>query len=149
MAEGQIRVIALGLFVHPADGTVLALRFDDAIRDVVFYRPPGGGVEFGETAEAAMARELREEVGYPARVLRLAGTGDNIFEVQGRKHHEVVFNWLVEFEDETLYRRTEFDIVEDNGQRYVAHWVDPDHLAAEGIYFFPKSTADLIRTLRT
>jgi ADP-ribose pyrophosphatase YjhB (NUDIX family) len=149
MAEGRIRVVALGIVVRPSDGRVLAMRFDRDVQDIVFYRPPGGGVEFGETAIDAVAREMLEEVGHPVRVVRLGSVTENIFDERGRTHHEIIFNWLVDFEEAHLYAQAEFDVVEDDGLRFVAHWVDPDALAAQGIYFFPPSTADFVRTLRT
>lgn len=149
MAEGRIRVVALGIVVRPSDGRVLAMRFDRDARNLVFYRPPGGGVEFGETAIDAVARAMREEVGHPVRVVRLGSVTENIFDAQGQTHHEIIFNWLVDFEEAHLYTQAEFDVVEANGVHFVAHWVDPDLLAAEGIYFFPPSTADFVRTLRT
>lgn len=149
MAEGRIRVIALGIVVRPSDGMVLAMRFDEPSHNLVFYRPPGGGVEFGETVYDAVAREMLEEVGHPVRVVRLLGATENIFSEEGRKHHEIVFNWLVDFLDAGLYSQEEFDIVENDGKRYVAHWVHPDPLADQGILFFPSSTADVIRALGT
>lgn len=59
-----------------------ALIFDERGRILVVRRAaeetlpgiwefPGGGVEFGETLEAALARELREETGLEPDVLRV------------------------------------------------------------------------------
>jgi 8-oxo-dGTP diphosphatase len=40
---------------------------------------PGGGVEFAETVEEAVVRELREETGYEVRVGRLLGVHSHAF----------------------------------------------------------------------
>ena len=47
-------------------GRVLMLRWRDPIDQTVFWEPPGGGLEPGESPIAAARRELFEETGLPA-----------------------------------------------------------------------------------
>jgi 8-oxo-dGTP diphosphatase len=54
------------------DGRVALIRRRRA--DAVYYLFPGGGVEEGETDEAAASREACEELGVDVRVGRLLGT---------------------------------------------------------------------------
>lgn len=56
-----IRPIAIGLCVE--DGHVLLMEVRDGRGDIVGHRPPGGGIEFMESAEAAVIREFAEELG--------------------------------------------------------------------------------------
>ena len=58
----RTRVTALGL-MRRSDGRLLLERGMDAAKGEAFYRAPGGGVEFGEYAAAALRREFMEELG--------------------------------------------------------------------------------------
>ena len=106
MAEGRIRAVALAIFIRPRDGAVLAVRFPDP--DHVFYRPPGGGIEFGEHAREAPAVRRWRNSATPVRADRLLGVTENLFVYDGRQRHEIVFNWLLRFEDASLYDATSF-----------------------------------------
>ncbi len=145
MAEGRIRAVALAIFIRPRDGAILAVRFPGP--DRVFYRPPGGGIEFGERAKEAACREAVEELGHAVYAERLLGIVENLFEHNGVRGHEIMFNWLLRFEDETLYEYDELPVVEMNGSTYVAHWVHPTDLAAQGIPLFPHELIPLLEAL--
>lgn len=54
MKDQQIRTIVLGIFRH--EGRLLVFEGHDPIRGVTFYRPLGGGVEFGEYGHDALVR---------------------------------------------------------------------------------------------
>ena len=73
----RIRPLALGIFRH--DGRLLVFEGHDPVKDETFYRPLGGGIEFGETGAQAMAREMREEIGAEVTNVRYLGLCENIF----------------------------------------------------------------------
>ena len=56
-------------------------------RDYSFL--PGGHVEFGESSESALARELSEELGVSVTRAKFIGVLENIFTQDGTKRHEV------------------------------------------------------------
>jgi len=72
------------------DGRVLLnrLRGDDV------WMLPGGTGEFGESAEATLRRELREELGVDAAVGRLLWVVEHFFEITGRRWHQLL--WIHE-----------------------------------------------------
>lgn len=83
----SIRNIAVGLPVR--DGHVLVLHGRDAVKDQAFFRAIGGGIEFGETAEAAVRREFVEELGVALERVHLLGVIENIFDYEGEPGHEI------------------------------------------------------------
>ena len=90
-----------------------------------------------------MRRELLEELGVHARPLRFLGALENIFVYQGEPGHEVILNWLVEFEDPALYAVDEF-VVTEGAATQTARWVQPAELAARGIPLYPEGIVALI-----
>ncbi|MFH0852447.1 MAG: NUDIX domain-containing protein [bacterium] len=54
-----------------------------------YYFFPGGHVEFAEKAELTLARELKEEIGVSPNRVNYIGTVENLFEENGKKHHEI------------------------------------------------------------
>lgn len=50
-------------------GRVLLLRWRDPVDRTIFWEPPGGGLEPGESPLAAARRELHEETGLPAEAV--------------------------------------------------------------------------------
>lgn len=142
MAEGRIRAVALAIFIRPRDGAVLAGRFGEP--DHIFYRPPGGGIEFGEYSGEAACREAVEELGHAVRADRLLGVVETHFVYEGRPRHEIIFNWLLHFEDPSLYEWDEFEAEEIDGERYVAYWVHDGDLAARGIRLVPRELVPML-----
>ncbi|MFT3887565.1 MAG: NUDIX domain-containing protein [Arachnia sp.] len=92
-----IRNIAVGLPVR--GGRVLVLDGNDPVKGQNFHRAIGGGIEFGETAEAAVRREFVEELGVTLGDVRLLGVVENIFEYEGRPGHEIAHVFAVESEE--------------------------------------------------
>jgi len=86
--SGRIRALAICIFRQ--DDAILVIEAFDSVKREVFYRPLGGGIEFGEASAAAVARELREEVGAEVCELRYLGTLENLFMYGGAHGHEIV-----------------------------------------------------------
>ncbi len=88
--ERPIEVIARGVLVR--DGKVLLCR---SVEHGYSYLP-GGHVEFGEAAATAVQRELIEEAGLRVEVGELALVTEAVFEMRGKRHHEINLVFHVE-----------------------------------------------------
>ena len=73
------------------DNHIFVLEGYDPKKDETFYRPIGGGIEFGELAKEAAVREFQEELGTNIIVDNDVQVFENIFEYNGKPGHEVVF----------------------------------------------------------
>jgi len=81
-----------------------------------------GGLEFGETGEQAVARELQEEIGATATRTDYLGMIEDIFDWAGQKRHELFLLYDVDLADRAVYETEEVPVVEDDGTTYVARW---------------------------
>ena len=77
----QYRVAAIVL-----DADCLLLH---RVRGEAFWTLPGGRVNVGESAQAAICREFEEELGTPIDCGRLACVGENFFCHNQMSHHEI------------------------------------------------------------
>jgi ADP-ribose pyrophosphatase YjhB (NUDIX family) len=107
----RIRPIALAA-VRRGDDLLVYEGTDRASGDRIF-RPLGGGIEFGETSEQAVRRELREELAAELTNVQLLGVLENIFSWEGRPHHEIVFVFGADLADRAFYERDELGKVLD------------------------------------
>ncbi|OCA90451.1 DNA mismatch repair protein MutT [Bacillus sp. FJAT-27225] len=120
MRKGQIRPISICLF-SKNDSILVCEGFDEVKQDY-FYRPIGGGIEYGETSADAIKREVLEEIGAEIKNLNYLGTIENIFTFNGDLGHEVVFVYDAEFVDTSFYEKTAFLGKEDNGSTFKLLW---------------------------
>jgi ADP-ribose pyrophosphatase YjhB (NUDIX family) len=120
MPENAIRLIAAAV-IRAGDRLLVWDDRDPATGEVVAV-PLAGGVEFGETGEAAIRRELLEEIGAEVASASFLGTLEDIFAWGGRERHEVFLVYDVRLADRGLYEREQLEVVEDDGASYPARW---------------------------
>jgi ADP-ribose pyrophosphatase YjhB (NUDIX family) len=132
----KTRSLALAV-IRNAEGKLLLHRARDSLKGEIFYRPLGGGIEFGETEKVATARELEEELGVKAEVGNLIATFENIFSYEGIPGHEIVLVYEVRFIDTSLYLQKEIDIVESGQVIGQAVWRSIDEIIREGAKLYP------------
>ena len=98
MTQRRIRPTALAVIRE--DDRILVFEAHDSVKGETFYRPLGGGIEFGELGEEAIRRELVEELGIEAASARYLRMLENVFVYEGKPGHELVLVYEVELAGE-------------------------------------------------
>lgn len=131
----QIRPIAIAII---RDGDkILVFEGHDPVKGETFYRPLGGGIEFGERGEEAVRRELREEAGAELANVRYIETVENIFTVRGQPSHELVLLYAADLTDPSLYEVELLNCKEDDGSTFCAMWQSLDFFRSGQAPLYP------------
>ena len=121
MTIQQIRVITICI-IRKGD-SILVFEGYDHVKNQTFYRPLGGGIEFGESSSKALQREFKEEINAKLTNLSYFRTLENIFTCYGRTGHEIVIIYKGEFANKTFYDKSVIIGKEDNGDAFKALWM--------------------------
>lgn len=142
MRKGIIRPLVICVFRK--DDTILVVEGYDTVKDDYFYRPMGGGIEYGEKSSDALIREVEEELDADIFNLQYLGTTENIFTFNGEIGHEIVLVYDAAFTDNSLYHKPVLSVVEDNGQTYKAMWKSLTEFQ-DRLRLVPEGLSDLLQ----
>ncbi|MEU8639010.1 NUDIX hydrolase [Amycolatopsis sp. NPDC048633] len=135
----SIRPIALGLIRRREQ--ILVFEGRDDVKGETYYRPLGGGVEFGERSDDALVREFREELDASIVVKERLGVLENVYAYRGNPGHEIAFVYEAEFVDAGLYARDEMKILDDPA---TARWVDLQDFRNGSKILYPAGLTELL-----
>lgn len=128
--EGAFNYRVCAVIVH--ENLLLAMKEDRS----PYYYLPGGRVHLAETAEAAVLRELSEELDIEARIVRPLWFCQNFFteDVSSMRFHEICLYYLIDIsETDLLSRGNGFSGVE-NKHHPRFYWLPFEHLEEEYLY---------------
>ncbi|WP_414529887.1 NUDIX hydrolase [Nodularia chucula] len=119
---GKIRVLALGLI---RDGErIFVYEGYESVKQETYYRALGGGVDFGETSQAALQREFQEEIQAELTNIKYLGSIENIFTFNDQQGHEIIQTYECDFVDSKFYQLESLIFSESKNHQHKALWVD-------------------------
>ena len=126
--------MALGLVWRGDE--LLVFEGYDRVKDEVYYRPLGGGIEFGEHSQEALRREFREELGVELADVRYLATTENIFVCNSQRGHEIILLYEVTLADQSLYKRETLEVHEET-ETLTARWISLREFQGNGLLLYP------------
>ena len=140
----QVRPIAICVFLH--DNHILVAEGYDPLKDEYFYRPLGGGIEFGATSAETICRELMEELNVQVdrESLRYLGALENIFHFNGTAGHEIVLIYDGSLKESGWYEQAVIQGKEANGEDIRSVWKSLDEFGVGKSILYPTGLLELL-----
>lgn len=120
----HVRPLAVCLVYREREenGDIFVMEGFDRVKGSWFYRPLGGGIEFGEHGYETVRREFLEELGQELTGVRFLYALENLFTYAGRPGHELVMVYEGRFADKAVYELDALEAREDDGHSFTARW---------------------------
>ena len=141
----QTRPLAICVFRH--GDSILVAEGYDPVKQERFYRPLGGGIEFGENSAETISREIQEEINVEidGKSLRYLGTLENIFHFNGNMGHEIVMVYDGALKESSLYEQQGITGKEANGEEIRAVWKSIDEFGEGRSILYPTGLLEILR----
>lgn len=141
-----IRPISLAL-IKNSKGQYLYHRGRDKTMNETFYRPLGGGIDFGELAKVTLKREMLEELNEEVIIHEQLAMFESLFKYEERFGHEIIILFNAEFKNRHVYEKKELEIHEPNGLISIAVWRSLEEIKKEQAHLYPIGLEELIKKL--
>lgn len=139
--EGTFNYRVCAIMLH--NGHILAMRDERS----PYYYLPGGRVQLHETAEDALLRELSEELGITAQIVRPLWLNQGFFteDIDGERYHELCLYFLVDIAATPLLSRGDTFTYREGSRQHRFEWLRFEQLENE--YFYPLFLKETIKNL--
>ncbi len=142
MKANSIRFRAAALFMY--QGKILVHGEENRTSGEIWYVPPGGGVQYGESSLEALKREIKEELGWSIQNEKLIGAFESFHVINEIEEHEISFVYFAIPKDASVLQTNQFNISEDNGTEKVFTWENITDLAKPGSLLYPRGLLEKI-----
>ena len=143
MKKQRVRPLAICVFLN--NDRILVAEGYDPLKQQTFYRPLGGGIEFGEYGEQAIHRELMEEIGAEVTDLKYLGMLENIYVFNGTPGHEIVMVYDGVLKESGLYEQAEVEGIEaEIDESFKAVWKSLDEFGDGKSILYPNGLLELL-----
>ena len=129
----EIRPIVLGIVKR--ENKILVSEGYDKVKNEVFYRSIGGGIEFLEDSKDALKREFKEELNIDISVGEFLGISENIFTYNEKNAHELILFYNVNIKDKDY--KEKYHIIDDNCETD-AMWIDINKFKNKELKIYPE-----------
>ena len=128
--NGRFNLRVCGIIVN--EEKLLAMRDENS----PYYYLPGGRINLHERAEDAILRELKEELGISARIIRPLWVNQAFFveEVSKDKFHEICLYFLIDFSTTDLLERGEKFTIKEGKHTLTFEWLKFSELKDKYLY---------------
>ena len=128
--EGIFNYRVCAIILH--DGALLTTKN----KNTPYFFLPGGRVKLHETADAAIEREVFEELGVHGKIVRPLWLNQGFFteDVTGQRFHELCLYYLVDISDTTLLSQGRCFTRTEDDRQYLYQWLPLSGLKDEYLY---------------
>lgn len=155
----EVRATAICVVID-ADRLFVFSGYDKADGET-FYRPLGGGIEFGETGLDCVKREMLEEIDAEVVDGKYLGMLENIFSYEGVPGHQIILVYEARFADGKIYEADSLEGHEDmptsivpgetksSENAFMAHWIPLADFRDGSKPLYPNGLLELIDRVTT
>ncbi len=143
MKPNQIEAKAICIIVRNNKEVLVGMGYDE-IKQEHFGRMVGGGMNFGETGEEGVRREIREELHSELENLTFITIVENIFSYDGNDRHQIIFLYKGDLVNKDLYAMEKIPIVDTTS--FDAVWLPFQDVKDGKVKLYPQFDLDLLES---
>ena len=138
---GKFNMRAVGVIIN--DNKILVYQNDG----YPYKCLPGGRVQFGETVESAVLREIKEEIGIDGPIIRPLSLNQAFFteDVEKTKFHELCFYFLIKLPEEFIQKHLDAFQTKEGEKTHRFEWLNFKDI--QNAYIYPTFLKDEILNL--